>query len=391
MNTIINWLTRGLGNPEDVKARGAYGKRASMVGLLLNVLLAGAKFLVGSLSGSVSITADAANNLSDASSSLISLLGFKLALRPADPEHPYGHARYEYLAALMVALLIMLIGIELFRTGLDRVLNPQPVSFDWLALGVLAGSILVKLFMMLFYRGVGKRISSQTLFAAAADSRNDVLTTGAVLLAALASRYLDWQLDGWMALAVSLFILYSGFGLIRSTIDPLLGSPPDPDFVKAVREEIMAYPGVLGTHDLMIHDYGPGRRFGSVHVEMDAGEDSMHSHDVIDSIERYFLSEHQLHLVVHMDPIVTNDPVLGELRAWLQEQLITLHPELSFHDLRLVRGQTHSNLIFDVVRPPDMQFSEAELKQRLSKIVQQKYPHYFCVITVDDSYAAVPK
>ncbi len=371
--------------------RSAYGRMASLVGVGCNALLALGKFLIAILSGSVSITADAVNNLSDAASSVISLLGFKMAAKPADVEHPYGHARYEYLAGMTVAVLIMIIGVELLKSSFNKVLHPAPVLFSWLTVGVLCASILVKLWMSAFYRGIGKAISSQTLTATAADARNDVITTTAVLLAALASHFLKVEMDGCIGLAVAAYILYSGFGLVRDTLDPLLGTAPDPAFVGEIRERIMGYPGVLGTHDLMIHDYGPGRRFGSVHVEMPAEADILQSHDVIDNIERDFLKERQLHMIVHLDPIVTKDPAVLDLRRWLAEEVKAIHPGLTIHDLRMVKGHSHTNVIFDCVRPPDLHLSDHYLKQALGALLSKKNPKFYAVITLDDSYAAVPK
>lgn len=371
--------------------RSSYGRVASLVGIFCNALLALGKFFIALLSGSVSITADAVNNLSDAASCVISLLGFKMAAKPADVEHPYGHARYEYLAGLTVAVLIMIIGVELLKSSFDKVLHPRPVFFSWLTVAVLCASILVKLWMAGFYRGMGKAISSQTLTATGADARNDVVTTSAVLIAALVSHFFLLELDGYIGLAVAAYILYSGFGLVRDTLDPLLGKAPDPEFVCEIRERIMGYPGVLGTHDLMIHDYGPGRCFGSVHVEMPAEADILQSHDVIDNIERDFLKERQLHMIVHLDPIVTRDQAVLDLRHWLAQEVKTIHPGLTIHDLRMVKGHSHTNVIFDCVRPPDLHLSDHYLKQSLSALLAKKNPKFYAVITLDDDYAAIPK
>lgn len=388
---LIRTFVRDHANTHDPAVRVRYGQMAGVVGILTNLLLAGGKLLAALLSGSVSIMADAANNLSDASSSIVSLLGFKMAGKPADQEHPYGHARYEYLAGLAVSVLILIIGVELFRSSLDKVLNPSPVSFGWVSLAVLAVSILVKLWMAGFNRTVGREISSQTLIATSQDSRNDVIATSAVLVAALVARFFGINLDGWMGLAVALFILWSGWGLIRDTMDPLLGKAPDPELVQSIRETIMGYPGVLGTHDLMIHDYGPGRRFASVHVEMAAEEDVMQSHDVIDNIERDFLHRDKLHMIVHLDPIITRDPLVNDLRGRLAEQVKEIHPELTIHDLRVVKGRSHTNLIFDCIKPHDLDMTDAQLKRAISERVCAEHPEYYCVITVDESYAAVPK
>ncbi|NLD52880.1 MAG: cation transporter [Clostridiales bacterium] len=392
---MTKWLIRRfVADREQVAkpaVRTAYGRLATTTGLLCNLLLAMGKLLVGLLSGSVSVIADAANNLSDASSSVISLLGFKMASKPADPEHPYGHARYEYLAGLMVCVIILLIGVELFRSSLNKVINPSPVQFSWITVGVLAASILVKQWMASFYRRIGSTISSNTLQAAATDSRNDVISTSIVLIAALISHFFKMELDGWMGLAVACFILYSGFGLLRETLDPLLGNAPDPELVQQIRDLILYYPGVLGTHDLMLHDYGPGRRFGSVHVEMAAEDDIMQSHDVIDGIERDILQQMNIHLIIHLDPIVTQDPLVADLRLWLSEQVKQIHPELTIHDVRLVKGITHSNLIFDCVKPSGLDMADDALKRALSEVVRQKHPSYFSVITIDESYATVPQ
>ena len=380
-------------NPEkthDPAVRAAYGNLASWVGILCNLALCAGKFMVGTLSGSISVAADAVNNLSDALSSVVSLLGFRLGSRPADEEHPYGHARFEYLSGLAVAVMVLVIGLELGKTSLGKILAPPPVTFSWVTVGVLAASILVKLWMALFNRKVGGRIHSGALIATAADSRNDVLTTGAVLTAALISHFARVELDGWMGLAVALFILYSGVGLVKSTIDPLLGLAPDPELVKYIHERVMSYPNVLGTHDLMVHDYGPGRQFASVHVEMAAEGDVMASHDVIDNIERDFLENDGLHVVIHFDPIVTSDERVGDMRRWLSEAVKEIDGALTIHDLRMVPGPTHTNLIFDCVVPAGFAMSELDVKQAIKHLVRQKDPRYFCVITVECGYAALP-
>ena len=286
--------------------------------------------------------------------------------------------------------MVLVIGLELGKTSLGKILAPTPVTFSWVTVGVLAASILVKLWMALFNRKVGGRIHSGALIATAADSRNDVLTTGAVLTAALISHFARVELDGWMGLAVALFILYSGVGLVKSTIDPLLGLAPDPELVKYIHERVMSYPNVLGTHDLMVHDYGPGRQFASVHVEMAAEGDVMASHDVIDNIERDFLENDGLHVVIHFDPIVTSDERVGDMRRWLSEAVKEIDGALTIHDLRMVPGPTHTNLIFDCVVPAGFAMSELDVKQAIKHLVRQKDPRYFCVITVECGYAALP-
>ena len=385
-------IRRFIKNPEDTASpavRAAYGKLSGAIGIALNFLLFAGKVTAGLACGSVSVAADAINNLSDASSSIISLLGFKLAEKPADEEHPYGHGRYEYLAGLTVSFLIMVIGVELLRASFEKILRPSPAEFSWLTIAVLAASMLVKTWMMLLNRRLGQRISSETLLAAACDSRNDVITSFAVAAAALISHFAAVDLDGWMGFAVAGFILYSSFALIRDTLDPLLGRAPDAAFVGHIQKKILSYPGVLGTHDFMVHDYGPGRMFASAHVEMAAEADVCKSHDMIDNIEHDFLEQEGLHIVLHFDPIVTADSQVQDLRAWLSEEVKILDPSLSVHDLRLVSGPTHSNLIFDAAAPRSLAMTDAELKAAISALVKKSYPDYRCVITIDRDYAAL--
>ncbi|MBR2408848.1 MAG: cation transporter [Lachnospiraceae bacterium] len=368
------------------EVRAAYGKLSGLVGIFCNVLLFAAKFFLGTITASVAITADAFNNLGDASSGIVSFFGFKMASRPADKEHPYGHARYEYLAGLTVCVLILVIGVELLKESFGKILNPTPVVFSPVTLVVLLLAIGMKLWLAFFNRSIGKKIASQTLLATAADSRNDVIATGTVIVATVLSHVTKLELDGYMGLGVALFILYSGINLVKETLDPILGKAADEELVKEIERRIMGYPGVLGTHDLMIHDYGPGRQFGSVHVEVAAEEDVLESHDIIDNIERDFLEQLNLHLIVHMDPIVTKDESVTNMRHWLAQEVKKVHPELTVHDLRLVPGTTHTNVIFDCVIPRGLSQSDEEIKENIGRLVQQTYPNYYCVITVDHSY-----
>lgn len=373
----------------DTQVRTAYGKLSSLVSIICNLILFALKLLAGVLSASVAITADAFNNLSDASSGIITLLGFKMASKPADPEHPYGHARYEYLSGLLISVLILVIGVELFKSGVEKILHPEGTAFRGVTAGILIASILVKLWLCVFNRKVGILIDSGTLKAASADSRNDVLATSAVLASTVISYFARVDLDGYMGVAVAAFILYSGVGLVRETIHPLLGGAPDPETVQMIQDKIMSYPGVLGTHDLMIHDYGPGRQFASVHVEVAAEEDILKSHDVVDNIERDFLSHAGIHMIVHMDPIVTADPVVAELRLFLTDVVKGIHPALSIHDLRIVPGPTHTNMIFDCVVPNDCQIAPGEVCRRIREKVSTSYPDHFCMITIDESFAPI--
>lgn len=387
---LVKLFVKNHENIQSPVVRTSYGKLSGWVGIICNILLCAGKFTVGFISGSVSITADAANNLSDASSSIISLLGFKLSERSADEEHPYGHARYEYISGFIIAVLVIMIGFELFQSSVEKVISPSAVEFSWLSVGVLVGSVLVKLWMMLFNRRIGRLINSQSLEAAAADSRNDCISTLAVLAAALISHFTSVELDGWMGILVAAFILYSGIGLVREAMSPLLGKAPDPETAEHIREKILSYEGVLGTHDLMVHDYGPGRTFASVHVEMAAENDVLASHDVIDNIERDFLRE-GLNLIVHFDPIVTSDSAVGDTRHELAEIVGRIDERLTIHDLRMVPGPTHTNVIFDCVVPHKFSLSDEELKEEISRFVRQRHPDFYCVITVENSYAPIPK
>lgn len=371
--------------------RTAYGNLACVVGILCNVLLFLGKFTIGTLFGSVAIAADGMNNLSDASSNVVSLVGFRLGARPADSEHPYGHARYEYLAGLAVSVMILVIGIELLRESVAKVLSPTPVVFSWLTVVVLAVSIVVKLWMSGFNRTIGNAIQSETLLATAADARNDVLSTAAVLVAALATHFTGInRIDGLMGLGVAGFILYSGAGLVHDTLRPILGAAPDPALVEMIEKKALAYPGVLGMHDLMIHDYGPGNRLVSFHLEMPADGDVMQSHDLIDSIERDFLVHDGLNVTIHFDPIVTDDPHVAELHDFLLEKASTLDPAADLHDIRIVPGPTHTNVVFDCgvpaeyLRPKDTRGQK--LTAALRSAVRQQWPDHFCVIRLEPKY-----
>lgn len=376
---------------EKKEVRTAYGKLAGTVGIVCNIILFTVKLLVGIFTGSVSTTADAVNNLADASSSIFSLIGFKLAAKPADADHPYGHARYEYLSGLMVAVLIMVIGVELLKGSIDKIINPVAVSFSWISVILLSLSVLAKLWMSVFNGKVGKRINSSALTATAADCRNDVITTLAVIIAMIASHYLDFELDGYIGVAVALFILYTGFGLVRETLDPILGKAPDPEFVKEIEEKIMSTAGILGTHDLMVHDYGPGNQFASVHVEVAAEEDVIVMHDLIDNIERSFMDEYGLHMVIHMDPIVTSDEKVGAIRRHLAEAVAKIDASLTIHDLRAVVGPTHTNLVFDCVVPHDFKMSNKELREKISLAAKGIDERYNCVVTIESSFASLPR
>lgn len=389
---MTEWLARHFvrmsEQTDDPAVRMRYGQFAGIVGIICNVVLCLGKGAIGLVSGSVSIVADAVNNLSDAASNIVSLLGFKLASRPADPEHPYGHGRYEYLAGLVVAALVLAIGINLAWSSVQKIIAPSPTEFSGALVAVLVLSIAVKLWMAAFNRSIGRRIHSDTLEATAVDSRNDVISTAAVLACACISRATGVDLDGWAGLAVGAFICWSGVGLLRDTVSPLLGQAPSPELVEHIHDKILSYPGVLGTHDLMVHDYGPGRQFASAHVEMAAEADPLESHDLIDNIEQDFKMEDGLIVTLHYDPIVTDDPEVRDMRHWISHAVEEIDPRITVHDLRCVPGPTHTNVIFDCVRPAGSALSSDELRERVARLVQGHYPRTIAKITVDESYVS---
>ena len=369
---------------ESAKGRTAVGRLSGAVGIVCNILLCLAKLAVGVLSGSVSITADAMNNLTDATGSVVTLLGFKLAEKPADEDHPYGHARYEYLSGLAVAALILVIGFELAKTSVEKIISPTPVEFSWALVVVLVLSIGLKLWMSLFNTKLGKLIDSSALQATACDSRNDCIATGAVLLAAVIEKLSGWQVDGWFGLGVAGFILYSGVSLAKETISPLLGESGNPALFKQITEILEQEPMVLGYHDLMVHDYGPGQRFATMHVEMDRNEDPMVCHDIIDDLERKSLQEHGVHLVIHYDPVVTGDQELEQTRAWVQAILQDMDSRITIHDFRMVSGTGHTNLIFDMVLPYEKMAQRKAIRKELTETLNQKGDTtYYTVITFD--------
>ncbi len=381
---LIKVFTKNASVGSNPQTRSAVGRLSSVVGITCNVILCLAKLAVGTLSGSVSITADAMNNLTDSASAVVTLIGFKLASRPADEDHPYGHARYEYLSGLGVAALILLIGAELAKTSVGKILNPAPVEVNLPLIGVLAGSILMKLWLSGFYGKLGRFIESSALTASGVDSRNDAISTGAVLVAALVERFTGLKIDGWMGLCVAAFILYSGVSLGKQTISPLLGETASPHLRKLILETVSSEPRVLGYHDLMVHDYGPGQRFASLHVEIDQREDPLVCHELIDDMERLCLEQHNVHLVIHYDPVVIGDPIQDALKETVSQALAQVDSRLTFHDFRMVRGKGHTNLIFDVALPQDMRGKEKEIKKTIKDTLAENHQGtYYTVITFD--------
>ena len=381
---LLRLFVKDADNTENPKVRAAIGTLSGLVGIVCNLLLFGFKLLVGTLTGSVSITADAMNNLSDASGSIVTFIGFRVADMPADEHHPYGHARAEYLSGLGVAALILVIGIELVKTSVSKILHPSAVEFTATAAIVLLASIAVKFWMNLFNRGLARRIDSTALMATAADSRNDCITTGAVLIAAVFEKYFSIPVDGWIGLGVALFILYSGLNLGKDTISPLLGENANPELREKIVDYIVAQPKVLGYHDLMVHDYGPGQRFASLHVEMDCREDPLDCHELIDDMERECLRSHNVHLVIHYDPIVIDNPELTALKNKVLCLLQTRDPRLSLHDFRMVPGKRHMNLVFDVALPRDIKDRGEELRSWVEDTLNAEGSMiYHVIITFD--------
>ena len=373
-------------NTEDPGVRERYGKFAGAVGILSNVILCITKIVVGLIAGSIAIIADGINNLADASSSLITLIGFKLASMPEDKEHPYGHARYEYIAGMIVSILIVIVGVELGQSSIDKILHPQPLTFSWPIVFVLVLAIAIKVWQALFNISVGKRIDSVTLIATGADSRNDVIATSVVLISVLVGHYADLQIDGYMGVLVALFIIWSGITLVKETMSPLLGEAPDPELIKTIKEKALMPEGVLGIHDLVVHNYGPGKIFASIHIEVDADGDLMESHDMVDGIEKALSEELHIMLTCHLDPIKLNDPLVKQMTDLVTETAKVIDGISNVHDLRVVPGPTRTNVIFDVVIEPGCKWSEDDLRGQFESKVKSVNPTYCAVINFDRSY-----
>lgn len=370
--------------------RESYGRVAGIVGIICNLLLSAFKFTVGTLTNSVSVTADATNNIADAGSSIITLVGFRLSEKPADEDHPYGHARIEYITGLVISALILVIGTEILKTSLKKAIYPEENVFGWVTVIVLAASIVIKLWLCRFNSVLGKTIKSTALEATATDSRNDCISTAAVLLATLISHFTGVNLDGFMGIGVAIFILISGISLLKETVDPLLGQAPSKEMYEKIEQKILSYDNVLGVHDLLVHSYGPGSYFASAHIEMDAKKDVLVCHDIMDKIERDFLSELNIRLVVHLDPTVLDCEETNELKETVRKILYETDPIITFHDFRVVMGDKAKNVLFDVVVPPGYKYSDNELTDIIKKRVNEAGDgNLYAVITVDRSYGSL--
>lgn len=371
---------------ENAQVRRAYGTLCGSVGICLNILLFIGKYFAGTLSCSIAIVADSFNNLSDAGSSLITLLGFRLAGKKPDPDHPYGHGRIEYISGLIVAFLILLMGFELAKSSIAKIVSPEPMQAGWLPAAILVASICVKVYMFLYNRAVGKKIDSAAMAATATDSLSDSIATTVVLLSMGVAHFFRVNIDGFAGLAVALFILYAGYGAAKDTLAPLLGQAPDPELVKRVTDIVMAHPEVIGIHDLVVHDYGPGRKMVTLHTEVDGKGDFFTLHDAIDNIERELTAECGCHATIHMDPIESDNETVLEMREKVAELVRRIDPAITIHDFRLVPGKTHTNVIFDAVVPAGLPMTEEAVAERIRLLVADAYPNYYAVVDIDQAY-----
>lgn len=380
---ILRIFVRDHKNTEDPAVRDKCGRVAGAVGIVTNFLLFLMKIIVGTAFHSVSVTADAVNNLTDSGSSVVTLIGFKMASKPADEKHPFGHARIEYLSGVIVSFIVIFLGLQLGMSSIEKILTPEENALTPVALVVLVISILAKLWQCLFYRKVGRMIKSESVEATSKDSRNDVIATSVVLLGAVITMLTDVNLDGYMGAAVALFIVFSGVQLTISTADPLLGQAPEGELVQTITEKMLSYPGIIGMHDLAVHNYGVGRCFASAHCEVDAKNDILVSHDLIDNIERDFSRDLGIHMVIHLDPVIVGDARTDALHCKVQSLVTALYPTVTIHDFRVIWGVTHSNIVFDAAVPFAVKDSDAVITQKLEAEIQKLDPEYRTVVTID--------
>lgn len=383
---LVRLFIKDSQNISSPQVRAKYGMLSGFAGIAVNIILCIVKFIIGSITASIAITGDAFNNLSDAASSVVSLFGFKLASKPADEEHPYGHGRLEYLCGMAVGALILFMGFELVKSSISKIINPEQTAFSWIAVIVLAVSILGKIWLAVFNKKIGKTINSETIAAVATDSINDIIATTASIIALVLSNYFTIPFDGIFGVIVSGFVLWAGFGVFKSTVSPLLGQPPTEETVRAIEEKILSYDGILGVHDLIIHDYGPGRCFVSAHAEVSSLTDIMESHDLIDIIEQDITAEMGYSITIHMDPLVVNDETINSAKAMVNEIIADIDSSLSIHDFRVVSGPHHTNLIFDLVIPFSLKTDSAEIIAQINSALESKEKNYYAVITIDRSY-----
>ena len=385
-NFLVKRFVKDSENVSDIKVRGAYANLAGVVGIITNLILFIIKLSVGLLSNSVSILADAFNNLSDAASSIITIVGFKMANKPADAEHPFGHGRIEYITAMIVSFMVMLVGLQFVKTSFQKIINPTPVTFELLPFILLLISIGFKFWLSKFNKSIGNKINSSTLKATATDAMGDVFTSTTVVISFLISKFTTLPIDGYIGIIVALAIVYSGFSLIKETLNPLLGEPPDPVLVSNITDMVMSYENITGIHDLIVHNYGPGRIMASIHAEIPSNIDIMEIHHIIDTAEREISKKLNIYLVIHMDPICVDTDEIIEARNMVQDVLSKYKEIKSFHDFRVVGDHDKKNLIFDIEVSPTCLSNESNSAKLLSNIkndIKEKSPEYKCVITVD--------
>ena len=386
ISLLAKWFIPNRENTADAAVRRAYGQLCGLVGIALNILLFAGKFFAGTLSGSIAITADAFNNLSDAGSSVVTLLGFRLAGKKPDPEHPFGHGRMEYLSGLVVSALILLMGVELAKSSFQKILHPEAVEFSVVAVVILLASIAVKLYMSVYNRTIGKKINSAAMVATGIDSLSNTISTVAVLIAMVVGKFSGLMIDGWVGMVVALFILYSACRAAMETVSPLLGQAPEEEFVQRICELVLSHEEVCGIHDLVVHDYGPGRVMIALHAEVPASGDILELHDMIDGIEMELRQQLDCEAVIHMDPIVTDDALTTEMRIRTAALVKEVDERATIHDFRMVIGPTHTNLIFDAVVPFGGEKSNHELEEEIKARVRQMEGTYFAVVRVENSY-----
>ena len=390
INLLVKTFVKDCGNVQDPQVRQRYGTLSGAVGIFLNLLLSAGKMIAGVLTGSIAITADAFNNLTDAGSSVVTLVGFRMAGKQADGDHPFGHGRIEYLSGLAVSVVILLVGLELAKSSVEKIIHPEPVEFSWLSAGILAAAICVKLWMSYFNRSLSRRIGSAAMAATAPDSLSDAAATSAVLLSSLIGRFTGVNIDAWAGILVAIFILRAGWGAAKDTLNPLLGQSPDPELVRDIERTVLAHPQVVGIHDMIIHDYGPGRSMMSLHAEVPAGADIMAVHDEIDAIERELKAKYRIDASIHMDPIVTGDETIRRARQMVAGLVREVDPAMTIHDFRMTSGPRHRNLIFDVVVPYSVRQSDEAVRREIERKIRAADPNSFAVIQVDRAYTQEP-
>lgn len=383
---LIKLFIKDSENTSDEKVRAKYGVLSGVVGIILNVILSVFKMIFGAITRSVSIIADGANNIFDAVSSIISLIGFKISGKPADDEHPFGHGRIEYVSALTLAFIILIMGFELIKSSVDKFTNPETVIFSAPAVIVLVFSILAKIWLAVFNKTVGKKINSVAVNAVVADSIGDIAATVCSLIALIASKFTTLPVDAVMGIIVALVVIYAGIGIIKDTLGPLLGEPPAKEIVGELEKLVLSYEGIIGIHDLVLHSYGHSKVIGSLHAEVPSDVDIMHSHDTIDLIERDIKEKLGIEISIHMDPILMNDPLTNELKELTAKVIGGISSEITFHDFRVVTGKTHTNLIFDIVVPRASLLKDDEIKALIDKKIKEENDTYFTVINIDRSY-----